>query len=180
MKQLYLKVQRDIMSLENVHKYTCDQRNDLVTLKKKAKKEKDADTVDECNRKLQMADENLVNLTAKIQAKEAEFDKLKHQLGRIRLNCYVFADIIYNSLIEYEDFLKKYVLNAEDDSDTLSNLHKAIDGFKSLPFEMANGGDYTNNLYNVITDRFIERWKEIRDGVIVEVLREVDNEEQNR
>ena len=104
-----------------------------------------------------------------------EFNRLAHRLGKIRLDLYVFADVIYNTLIEYEEFRNKYVINKDGDDDVVKALTTAIDNIKKLPYEMADG-NYTNDLYCMVTEKFMERWKTIKKGVLVEVLREVDKE----
>lgn len=88
---------------------------------------------------------------------------------------------MYNTLIEYKSFLQNHVVNKDGDDDTVRILERAIDNAKKLPYEMAND-NYNNELYDVVTEKFLERWKVIRDGVIQEVLREVDDEyiEQNK
>lgn len=178
MKQLYLHVQSKQVACENVLDYNRKERNALLDAKKSAKKDKDTDTVDECNRKLLMVEENILHLEAKARQLADEFEEKKHELGKIRLNLYVFADVMYNTLLEYESFLNKHVINKHDDDDTIKAIRQGLDAFKKLPFEMGDGNDKTNELYNVITDKFLERWKTIRDGVVLEILREVDNKEK--
>lgn len=175
MKQLRLKIQAEAVKLENVINFKRTERNNIIDERKRAKKEKDADAVEECNRQLSMTEQDIANLEAKYKEVERNFYLLRHKLGKIRLDLYVFADVIYNSLIEYAEFRKKYVVNPDDDNDVVKALETALENIKKLPFEMSDAG-YTNYLYGAVTDKFLERWKTIRDGVIQEVLREVDNE----
>jgi hypothetical protein len=175
MKQLRLKIQDEAVKIENVINFKRTQRNELIDAKKKAKKEKDTEAVEEYSRQIEMTNDDIIDLEAKYKECERDFDRLSHKLGKIRLDCYIFADIIYNTLLEYEEFLRNYVVNKQGDSDTTNALTTAIDNIKLLPFEMANGG-YTNELYCQVTEKFMELWKTIRDGVIQEVLREVDDE----
>lgn len=175
MKQLYLNIQAEAVKLENVIKFKRTERNNIIDERKRAKKEKDSEAVASANRLLQMTEQDICNLEAKHKELECDFDLLVHKLGKIRLDLYVFADVIYNTLIEYEEFRKKYVFNADEDDEVVNALNFALDNVKKLPFEMANGG-YTNDLYCAVTEKFLDRWKHIRDGVIMEVLQEVDDE----
>lgn len=181
MNKLYLKVQAEAVKLENVINFKRLERNNIIDERKKAKKEKDADAVAEWNRQLQMTEKDLINLDAQYKEKEREFDLLRYRLGKIRLDLHIFADVMYNTLIEYKSFLQNHVVNKDGDDDTVRILERAIDNAKKLPYEMAND-NYNNELYDVVTEKFLERWKIIRDGVIQEVLREVDDEyiEQNK
>ena len=178
MKQLYLKCQQEALKLENVINFKRVERNTLIDEQKKAKKEKDTDTVADCKRRIQMAEDDILNLEVKYKETEREFEKLRHKCGKLRLDLYVFADILYNSLIEYEEFINKYVVNKDGDKDVMNAVSTAINAIKKLPFEMAEGG-YTNDLYCAVAEKFMDRWQHIRDGVIMEVLREVDNEFTN-
>ena len=175
MKQLRLKIQDEAVKIENVQNYVIERKNNLVEDIKKAKKAKDADLVADLKRQYSQAEDDLLSLNIQFKECEREFDRLCHRLGKIRLDCYIFADIIYNTLLEYEEFLRNYVVNEQGDSDMTNALTTAINNIKLLPFEMAEG-DYTNSLYCDITERFIERWKSIRDNVVTDILRDVDNE----
>lgn len=175
MKQLYLKVQAEAVKLDNVINFKRTERNNIIDNRKKAKKDKDVDAVAQWNRQLQITEQDITNLEAKYKEVEKEFYILRHKLGKIRLDLYVFADVIYNSLIEYDEFRKKYVVNPNGDNDVVKALEIALENIKKLPFEMSDAG-YTNDLYCAVTEKFLSRWKTIRDGVIQEVLREVDDE----
>ena len=181
MKQLYLNIQREAVRIENVINFKRTERNNIIDERKKAKKDKNTEAVSEWNRQLQMTEQDLVDLDAKFKEKEREFEQLKHDLGKIRLDIYVMADVLYNSLIEYAEFRKKHVVNADDDKEVVNCCETALANIKKLPFEMADSS-HINNVYCAVTEKFIDRWKTIRDGVILEVLREVDKEiyEQNK
>lgn len=175
MKQLYLKIQLEAVKLENVINFKRSERNRLIDERKAKKKEKDVEAVALINKELTMTEQDIINLEAKMKELDRDFETLKHRLGLLRLNNYVFADVMYNNLLEYQEFLKTYVVN--EDKDMVVTLQKAIDLFKQLPFEMADGNCKTNELYNAITDKFIDRWKTIRDGVIQQVIEECDKED---
>lgn len=179
MKQLYLNIQREAVRIENVINFKRTERNNIIDARKQAKKDKNAEAVAEWNRQLQMTEQDLLNLESQYQEKNREFENQKHKVGKLRLDLYVFADVIYNTLIEYEDFRKKYVVNKDDDNDVVNALENAINYIKKLPFEMAENSE-TNVVYSAVTDKFIERWKTIRDGVVQEVLKEVDKELINK
>ena len=174
-RQLYLKIQEDAMRLENVLNFKRSERNNLLDVRKKAKKDKDADVVAECTRKINMAEQDILDMENRMRVLENEFNELQHRIGKIRLNLYIFADVIYNTLVEYKEFRDKYVINKDGDDEVVNSLQTAIDCAKKLPFELAGDG-YLNDVYSVVTDKFIERWECIRDGVVLEVLREVDGE----
>lgn len=176
MKQLYLKEQAESVKLENVLSFKRQERNSLIDRKKAEKKAKDTESLEITKRQIVKVEQELMALESQLQKNEEQFQQKKYQLGKIRLNLYVFADVMYNSLLEYEEFTKKNVLNAQDDADTMKALHEGLDAFKKLPFEMGDNNDRTNELYNAITDKFIDRWQSIRDCVIGEVLKEVDKE----
>lgn len=173
MTQLYLKIQSQILTTENVIKFKRDERNNIIDEIKKFKKDKDA--VATLKTKRGKIEQELVDLEHSLSCRQADFEYLKHKMGKIRLNLYLFSDVIYNTLIEYREFLDKYVINKDDDNATFDTLTQAIDHAKKLPFSMADN-EYTNNFYNAVTDKFIERWIAIRDGVVTEILKEVDNE----
>ena len=175
MKQLYLKVQAERVKIENVLNYQRTERNFIIDEIKRAKKEKDVEAVAENKRKKEMLENNILELEAKLPSLDKEFNALAHKLGKIRLDLYVFADVIYNTLIEYEEFRNKYVINKDDDNEVVNAVNTAIDNIKKLPYEMADG-NYTNDLYCMVTEKFMERWQTIKEGVLVEVLREVDKE----
>lgn len=163
------------MKIENILKYKYTERNSLIDARKKAKKEKDADAVAKYSRLIAMADNDILSLESRQAELAREYDSLSHRLGKIRLDLYMFADIIYNSLIEYEDFRNQYVINKDGDNDVIRDLNTAINAIKKLPFEMAEN-EFTNNFYCAVTEKFMDRWKDIRDGVTMDVLREVDKE----
>lgn len=173
MKSLKLKIQDDYIRLNNVKTSKMLMRNDLLDQRKVKKKNKDVDAVKELDKAISKLDDDLLTLNKSIADTEIEFEKIRHKIGKIRLNCYLFADIIYNSLIEYSAFLDKY--SSERDEEIEDTLKKAIDNFKKLPFEIGEDS-YLNSIYSEITDRFLESWGKIRDGVVNEVLAEVDKE----
>lgn len=177
MKQLYLKIQAESVKLDNVILYKRKERNDLVDAIKKAKKEKDAEQVEYLTAKRNQCDGDILSLEVRWKELEREFVDLKELCGRLRLNLYVFADIIYGALIEYKEFIEKHVINKSDDNDTIRNIEQAIDHIKQLPYEMAlDSADKTNELYGFITERFVERWNKVRDKALTEIFAEVDNE----
>lgn len=175
MKQLYLKNQAEKIKLENVRKYKVDEHNFLVDEQKKLKKAKDTEAHARVTAQLEKVRTDIVGIDEQLRNNAEEFNRLAHRLGKIRLDLYVFADVIYNTLIEYEEFRNKYVVNKDDDNEVVRALTTAIDNVKKLPYEMADG-NYTNDLYCMVTEKFMERWKTIKDGVLVEVLKEVDIE----
>lgn len=143
--------------------------------RKKAKKAKNTEAHARATVQLGKVRTDIVGIDEQLRNNADEFNRLAHKLGKIRLDLYVFADVIYNTLIEYEEFRNKYVVNKDDDADVVTALTTAIDNIKKLPYEMADG-NYTNNLYCMVTEKFMERWKTIKEGVLVEVLKEVDKE----
>ena len=66
------------------------------------------------------------------------------------------------------------------DAEVLEALEAGINAFKKLPFEIGNGDDYTNSVYNAVAEKFLERMTAKRDDIILEVLREVDREHEQR
>ena len=174
MKPLYLKQQQEILKLENVADYKRKARNSLIDEKKKAKKEKDEATLELINRQLTMAEQDLINIEHKVVEAKAKMRPLQMKLGKIRLDCYLYSDILYDAMIRYEEFLNTHCIN--NDKETLDYLRKALENIKKLPQEMATGygaNETTNALYNAVTDKFLERWNNIRDGVFAEVMRDV-------
>lgn len=77
------------------------------------------------------------------------------------------------SLLEYKEFMDKHC----DTRDAMveQSLTVAIDNFKKLPFEIGENR-CLNEIYSAITDRFIEKRNRIRDGVIEDVMDEIDKE----
>ena len=127
MKQLYLKNQAERVKLENVRKYKVDEHNNLVDEQKKAKKAKDTEAHANATSQLEKVRTDIINIDEQLRNNAEEFNRLAHKLGKIRLDLYVFADVIYNTLIEYEEFRNKYVVNKDDDADVVTALSTAID-----------------------------------------------------
>lgn len=180
MKQLYLKIQYEAVKLSNVMDFKRKERNNLIDERKKAKKAKETEIAEDCTRKINQCDETILDLEVQYKDIERKFNELRHKCGKLRLDMYLFADILYSTLIEYESFINQYVVNKDGDNDVMNNVRQAIDHIKQLPYEIADDSpDMTNQLYGAITDKFMERWMTIRDGVMVEVLRDVDREFAN-
>lgn len=127
MKQLYLKNQAEKIKLENVRKYKVDEHNFLVDEQKKAKKAKDTEAHARATTQLEKVRTDIVGIDEQLRNIAEEFNRLAPKLGKLRLDLYVFADVLYNTLIEYEEFRNKYVVNKDDDADVFTALTTAID-----------------------------------------------------
>lgn len=181
MKQLFLKVQARAITLENVIKHNRLSRNEYVDDKKQARKDRDEDAFAYASRQISKLDEDLITLEAQYQECLRQFDEQRHKVGKIRLDLYIFADAIYNRLIEYEEFRRLNVANPDADNDVVNTLRTAIDSIKKLPFEIADESDSRlNDLYNSITERFITKWTQKRDDIIADTMWEIDQQRQNK
>lgn len=178
MKQLYLKCQYESEEIKEEIELREKEKNYYVEFFKRAKKSKNSEKADRYKQRKEIAEKEINDLREKRIALEKEFDRLRHLCGKLRLDLYVFADILYGTLVEYEQFLNSYVINKDGDKDVTDAVSTAINAIKKLPYEMAEGG-YTNDLYCAVTEKFMDRWQQIRDGVIIEVLRELDKEFTN-
>lgn len=175
MKQLYLKIQDEAIKLSNIIAFKHQEHNALIDAKKRAKKEKDDEEVAECTRKITLCKDNIIDLEARMAALDREYAELKHKCGKLRLDMYVFADVIYGTLIEYKAFIDKYVINKHGDDDIIHSVEKAIEYIKKLPAEMGEEACYrTNSLFNLVCDRFFEKYEDIRDNIICDVMMEID------
>lgn len=181
MKQLFLKVQARAVTLENVIKHNRQSRNEWVDEKKQARKDRDEDMFAYASKQIAKLDEDLITLEAQYQECLREFHDQRHEVGKIRLDLYIFADAIYNRLIEYEEFRRLNVANPDADNDVVNALRTAIDSIKKLPFEIADESDNRiNELYNSITERFITKWTQKRDDIIADTMWEIDQQRLNK
>lgn len=175
MKKILLKIQVEQEKLCNVIKYKVDEKNSYVDKMKQAKKDKDLDEMAYLKKKKDMCEQDILNLQTRNIQIDKEIDILSHKMGKIRLDLTLFADILYNTLFEYKEFLQAHAVNVDGDNDTINAVDRAIDNIKLLPFEMAER-DYDNELFNYISDRLLERWRNIRNGIVQESIRDADDQ----
>lgn len=175
METLVLKIERDILIKENTLKTKIISRNAAIDRKKEAKRAKDKEAVAIAEGFIAKCEEDIKQLNAALDELAEERKKQIATLGKLRLSNYVFADIIYGYLVEYKLFLKTYCINT--DAKVLTALERAIESFSSLPFELGDGGNpNANKVFDIVSERYLAKWEEARDAMMLEVLRETDEE----
>lgn len=168
MRQLYLKVTSEAAKLQRCIDTVNGYVNALKDQHKGAKKLKQDEIATELGRQITNHEQSLIDMRFKMHQLEHEFDRQKRKCGELRVDLAVFADVLQNTLVDYREFLQKYVENGTADAHTYENLELALKCVRAIVYEMADDKK-TNELYSHVTDRFISKWQMLRDGVIDEL-----------
>lgn len=176
-KKMPLNIERKWTALNNVMREKQEQRNTLIDVRKARKKSNLS--VEQITKEIDKLGQELVDMRNSANAMENEFDRLSRKMGYIRLKNYVLADAIYGNLIEYKDFIEKEC--QYNDTDVVSRIESTIDMIKALPFECGDSeNDRFREVFNAISDAFIEKQDTILEGIFNQVMIELERDESSK
>lgn len=163
-------VQRNIRNIEL-------QRNAIIDAKRENKKDKKK--VASLKIKEAQLDKELALLRGEAREMDTQFDNLSRRMGFIRLKNYVLAEAMYDNLIAYQEFIKNECVT--DDKEITDTIQQTIDLVKKLPFECGEcENDTFREVYNAIADAFIEKQKEIFDGIFSQIMIDIDKQQKQK
>lgn len=177
MNDLRLKIERQWYGVMNTLAEKRKRRNGLIDSKREFKKDKEKVSV--IKKELQKIEQDILTLEHSARKIEADFDKLNYQLGNMRLKNCVLSEALYDNLIAYKSFIEKNCTS--NDNEVIEELEKAINLIKKLPFECGESeNDRFREVYSAIADAYIEKQSNILDGILQQVMIELNNENTNK
>lgn len=163
-----LKIDDEITILANVKRKREIDRNEALDAVKKLKRDKTIASQMLAAKLKEVCDsaaKDIAQLEQKIDNKVAEAQRLSAEATSIRAELYVFGDCLYNALLTYREFLRKYC-KAPDDP-MAATLSELVEKISALPFEFDQYESHIITAYGEICDAVI-------DDVEMDILHKFD------
>jgi hypothetical protein len=149
---LFLKIDDDIVRLNNTLNTTNRMRNDYCDQRRAAKG--DADERARLTVEIEKMDKVMADLRRRIDVLIGESNDLAYDLAYQRLMIYVLADALYGVLFDTREWAKEYC--KPSDETFLKRLQAAMDDLFAFPAEIGTEAtSRANNAYSELSDNLL-------------------------